>query len=138
SLVGETISKRRRFRRASMRPDPGVERRRGGELREPGSSSLDLRIARRLALLRAERGWSLDGVAARTGISRASLSRLERWFRGAAVPVGRLYPGWCNPALFAPHGFAGTGRHHADVQGAGALSNQPADCSLPRNITMRL
>src|SRR5437762_6482884 len=36
------------------------------------------RIARRLARLRAERGWSLDALAERTGISRATLSRLER------------------------------------------------------------
>jgi transcriptional regulator with XRE-family HTH domain len=36
------------------------------------------RIARRLARLRAERGWSLDVLAERTGISRATLSRIER------------------------------------------------------------
>jgi transcriptional regulator with XRE-family HTH domain len=35
-------------------------------------------MARRLAALRAEQGWTLDGLAARTGISRATLSRLER------------------------------------------------------------
>ncbi len=36
------------------------------------------RIARRLAALRAERGWTLEALASRTGISRATLSRLER------------------------------------------------------------
>jgi transcriptional regulator with XRE-family HTH domain len=36
------------------------------------------RIARRLAWLRGERGWSLGALADRTGISRATLSRLER------------------------------------------------------------
>lgn len=40
--------------------------------------SIERRIARRLGRLRAERGWSLDALADRTGISRATLSRLER------------------------------------------------------------
>jgi transcriptional regulator with XRE-family HTH domain len=39
---------------------------------------VDWRIAQRLARLRADRGWSLDVLAERTGISRATLSRLER------------------------------------------------------------
>jgi transcriptional regulator with XRE-family HTH domain len=42
------------------------------------SDAIDSRIAQRLAQLRGERGWSLDAVAERTGISRATLSRLER------------------------------------------------------------
>src|SRR5437588_3431509 len=41
-------------------------------------SAIERRIARRLAQLRADRGWSLDALADRTGISRATLSRLER------------------------------------------------------------
>jgi len=43
-------------------------------------TTLDLehRIATRLGQLRTERGWSLEDVAERTGISRATLSRLER------------------------------------------------------------
>ncbi|GAA5001121.1 helix-turn-helix domain-containing protein [Actinopolymorpha pittospori] len=36
------------------------------------------RLAGRLAALRVERGWSLDELARRTGISRSTLSRLER------------------------------------------------------------
>jgi transcriptional regulator with XRE-family HTH domain len=40
-------------------------------------SSIDLRIAHRLRKLRAERSWSLDELANRTGISRATLSRME-------------------------------------------------------------
>ena len=40
--------------------------------------AVERRIAERLAALRAERGWSLDGLAERTGISRATLSRVER------------------------------------------------------------
>lgn len=39
---------------------------------------IERRIAQRLARLRAESGWSLDALAERTGISRATLSRLER------------------------------------------------------------
>lgn len=39
---------------------------------------IDRRIAHRLAALRAEQGWSLETLAERTGISRASLSRIER------------------------------------------------------------
>lgn len=39
--------------------------------------SLDRRLAERLKGLRAERGWSLDELARSSGISRASLSRLE-------------------------------------------------------------
>jgi transcriptional regulator with XRE-family HTH domain len=39
---------------------------------------IERRIAQRLARLRADRGWSLDALAERTGISRATLSRVER------------------------------------------------------------
>lgn len=39
---------------------------------------LNDRIARHLRELRAERGWSLDQLAQISGISRASLSRLEK------------------------------------------------------------
>jgi transcriptional regulator with XRE-family HTH domain len=42
------------------------------------SEPIDRRIAGRLAALRAERGWTLAALAERTGISRATLSRLER------------------------------------------------------------
>ena len=41
-------------------------------------ADIETRIARRLARLRAERKWSLEALAERTGISRATLSRLER------------------------------------------------------------
>ncbi len=40
-------------------------------------SSLDRLIARQLKSLRAERGWSLDELARRSDVSRATLSRLE-------------------------------------------------------------
>ena len=40
-------------------------------------SSIDRRLAERLKGLRAERNWSLDELARRSGVSRATLSRLE-------------------------------------------------------------
>lgn len=39
---------------------------------------VDVRLGTRLAELRAERGWSLDELAERTGVSRSTLSRAER------------------------------------------------------------
>src|SRR5436190_20194776 len=41
-------------------------------------TDIEQRIARRLSRLRAEHKWSLEALAERTGISRATLSRLER------------------------------------------------------------
>lgn len=40
-------------------------------------AAIDRRIAQRLRSLRAERQWSLDELARRTDVSRATLSRLE-------------------------------------------------------------
>lgn len=40
-------------------------------------AAVDRRIAQRLRSLRAERGWSLDDLARRSAVSRATLSRLE-------------------------------------------------------------
>jgi transcriptional regulator with XRE-family HTH domain len=40
-------------------------------------TSIDRRIAERLKGLRGERGWSLDELARLSGVSRATLSRLE-------------------------------------------------------------
>lgn len=39
---------------------------------------IETRLAHRLASLRAERGWSLDELAQKSGVSRASLSRIEK------------------------------------------------------------
>ncbi|GLY64706.1 helix-turn-helix domain-containing protein [Amycolatopsis taiwanensis] len=39
---------------------------------------LETRLAARLAKLRAEHGWSLDELAQHSGVSRSTLSRLER------------------------------------------------------------
>ena len=41
------------------------------------NTSIDRLIAQRLKALRAERGWSLDELARRSNVSRATLSRLE-------------------------------------------------------------
>ena len=41
------------------------------------AETIDRRIAERLKGLRGERGWSLDQLAAQSGVSRTTLSRLE-------------------------------------------------------------
>jgi transcriptional regulator with XRE-family HTH domain len=47
------------------------------ELALPDDTVLDRRLAQRLGDLRAGRGWSLDKLARRSRVSRATLSRLE-------------------------------------------------------------
>lgn len=55
------------------------------------TNQIEDRIAQRLAQLRAEKGWSLEALAERTGISRATLSRLERSeLSPTAAMLGRL------------------------------------------------
>jgi len=114
-------------------------------------SSLDNRIARRLKALRAERGWSLDDLAGRTGVSRATLSRLENATVSATatvlgklcaaygLPLSRLMlmiegdysplvrhddqPVWTDPE---------TGYRRRSVSPpADALSGEAVDCALP-------
>lgn len=54
-------------------------------------ASIDRRIAQRLKALRGERNWSLDDLAGRSGVSRATLSRLENAEVSATANVmGRL------------------------------------------------
>jgi transcriptional regulator with XRE-family HTH domain len=55
--------------------------------------ALDSRLAQRLAALRTERNWSLDELAQATGISRATLSRLER---GETSPTASLLGKLCS------------------------------------------
>jgi transcriptional regulator with XRE-family HTH domain len=65
---------------------------------------IERRIAQRLARLRAERGWSLDALGERTGISRATLSRLERSeLSPTAAMLGKLCTvyGWTLSRLMA-------------------------------------
>ncbi|WP_137988369.1 helix-turn-helix domain-containing protein [Streptomyces vilmorinianum] len=52
---------------------------------------VESRLSARLAELRTERGWSLDELARRTGVSRSTLSRLERKeLSPTAVLLGKL------------------------------------------------
>jgi transcriptional regulator with XRE-family HTH domain len=58
---------------------------------EEDGQRLDERLAGRLSELRVERGWSLEELAGRTGISRSTLSRLERAeISPTAALLGRL------------------------------------------------
>ncbi|PYR59163.1 MAG: transcriptional regulator [Acidobacteria bacterium] len=74
------------------------------KLQAAADHDIERRIAQRLARLRAERGWSLDALAERTGISRATLSRLERSeLSPTAAMLGRLCTvyGWTLSRLMA-------------------------------------
>ncbi|RKR90154.1 XRE family transcriptional regulator [Micromonospora pisi] len=52
---------------------------------------VDARLASRLAELRAEHGWSLEELAKRSGVSRSTLSRVERAeISPTAVLLGKL------------------------------------------------
>jgi transcriptional regulator with XRE-family HTH domain len=55
-------------------------------------AQMDIRLASRLAALRHEHGWSLENLAERSGISRATLSRLER---GETSPTASLLGRLC-------------------------------------------
>src|SRR5579864_4908016 len=65
---------------------------------------IEHRIAQRLGRLRTDRGWSLEELSERTGISRASLSRLERSeLSPTAAMLGKLCAvyGWTLSRLMA-------------------------------------
>lgn len=62
------------------------------------SASIDDRLARRLRDLRAERGWSLDALARASGVSRATLSRLENAeVSPTAQALGKLCAAYAMP-----------------------------------------
>ncbi|HJZ75128.1 MAG TPA: XRE family transcriptional regulator [Vicinamibacterales bacterium] len=66
--------------------------------------TIERRMAQRLARLRGEHRWSLDALADRTGISRATLSRLERAeLSPTAAMLGKLCTvyGWTLSRLMA-------------------------------------
>src|SRR5262249_26347324 len=68
------------------------------------TQDLDRRIALQLARLRGERGWSLEALAERSGISRPTLSRLERGeLSPTASMLGKLCAvyGWTLSRLMA-------------------------------------
>ena len=70
----------------------------------PKPEPMDRRIARRLAALRAERKWTLDDLSRKTGVSRATLSRLERSeLSPTAVMLNKLCAqyGWTASRLMA-------------------------------------
>src|SRR3982751_1432621 len=71
----------------------------------PGiEGQIEGRIAARLGRLRTERGWSLEALAERSGISRPTLSRLERGeLSPTAAMLGRLCTtfGWTLSRLMA-------------------------------------
>lgn len=61
------------------------------EMNEHVTPCLDTQIAARLRALRAERNWSLEELARRSDVSRATLSRLENAEVSATASVlGRL------------------------------------------------
>jgi transcriptional regulator with XRE-family HTH domain len=62
-----------------------------GEAAE-AAEAMDHRLAARLAALRAEHGWSLEELASRSGVSRATLSRMER---GETSPTASLLGRLC-------------------------------------------
>jgi len=71
---------------------------------DPPAGDIEARLAARLAALRAERGWSLEELAERSGVSRAALSRLERGETSPTASVlGRLSAayGWTLSRLMA-------------------------------------
>lgn len=59
---------------------------------EVARDEVEVRLAGRLARLRGERGWSLEELAGRTGVSRSTLSRLER---GEISPTAALLNRLC-------------------------------------------
>lgn len=75
------------------------------------AETLTPRLAGRLAALRQERGWSLDRLARESGISRATLSRLENAeVSPTAEVLGRLCAAYALPMsrlmMMVEQGFA--------------------------------
>ena len=62
------------------------------EIDAADQTATDARLARRLRELRKERGWTLDDLATRSGISRATLSRTEN---GEVSPTAALLGRLC-------------------------------------------
>jgi transcriptional regulator with XRE-family HTH domain len=61
------------------------------EISAESSTSADMRLAERLRALRRARSWSLDELSALSGVSRASLSRIENGeVSPTASVLGRL------------------------------------------------
>src|ERR1700734_4166089 len=90
------------------------------ETEAPLRDAADLRLAGRLRELRRARRWSLDEVAALSGVSRASLSRIEN---GEVSPTAAVLG-----RLAGAHGTT-VSRLLADIEGDGpalvARADQP-------------
>lgn len=82
------------------------------------TDTIDTRLASRLTQLRREQGWSLDELAARSGVPKATLSRLER---GETSPTASLLGKLC-----AAHGRP-MSRLLAEVEAEPALLIRAAD-----------
>lgn len=114
------------------------------------TESVDRLIAQRLKALRGERGWSLDELATRSGVSRATLSRLENGETSPTTAVlGRLCSAYgmtlSRLMLLVEEGFAALVRREAqpvwrDADAgflrrsvsppAGSLSGEALECAL--------
>lgn len=104
-----------------MREIPNQEKFSGGHEVFPGNPSCDPvsdRLAVRLTELRRDRGWSLDELALRSGVSRASLSRLEH---GDVSPTAQVLGRLC-----ATYGIT-MSRLLAEVETTQAALLRPAD-----------
>jgi transcriptional regulator with XRE-family HTH domain len=121
---------------------------------EAAEASIDQRIAQRLCGLRGERSWSVDELACRSGVGRASLSRLENaGVSPTTVVLGRLCPafGLTMSRLLAlvEDAFAllGAARGAGSVDGPGAgfrrrqvpppssaLAGEVLECALDRGV----
>lgn len=55
-------------------------------------TDLDMRLAHRIATVRRQRGLTLEELASRSGVSRATLSRIER---GETSPTAHVLGGLC-------------------------------------------
>jgi transcriptional regulator with XRE-family HTH domain len=117
---------------------------------------IDLRIAARLRELRSARGWPLDELARRSGVSRATLSRLENAEVSAtATALGKLCAAYgltvsrlmvMAEGAFAPRVPRGdqllwrdpeTGFERRSVSPpAGGLAGEVVECRLPPGVSI--
>jgi transcriptional regulator with XRE-family HTH domain len=78
---------------------------------------INQRLAQRIHQLRGERGLSIEELAARSGVSRAMISRIERVESSpTATVLNKLAMGFgmLLPELFGPHGYGNTRLHKPD------------------------
>lgn len=101
----------------------------------PAAEDINQRIARRVATLRAERGLSLDALAARSGVSRSTISLIERGETSAtAVVLERLASG-LGLALAALFEVARAAPSPLVRRGEQPVWRDPASGYLRRNVS---